>query len=197
MAHPDVAVNGPCGEPPPIRGTAGTIVDLPTQPFGMLPNAIACAPDLDECALVMFAARLTYGGAWVMQRTWAQRLVRRGLGEHCYWRAMACLTERGLVSRRRQANGRQGHGDVVDDRVCLPADHREHARRIERIWFSGALSVKALGALLFVRAQADGEARPWHIAQRFGWTLATVKTAGDELCDAGLVERLGGAQNPV
>jgi hypothetical protein len=63
MAHETLAVNGTCGELPPIRGTADTLVDLPTRPFGILPNVIACAPDIDECALVMLAARLTYAGA--------------------------------------------------------------------------------------------------------------------------------------
>jgi hypothetical protein len=69
MAHSKIAVNGSCGQPPPIRGTADSVVDLPTRPFGTLPNSIACAPDIDECALVMLAARLTYGGTFVMQRT--------------------------------------------------------------------------------------------------------------------------------
>jgi hypothetical protein len=197
MAHETCAVNGACAEPPRIRGTADTVVDLPTRAFGMLPNTIACAPEVDECALVMLGARLTYAGAWVMTRTWAQGLVRRGLGEHCYWRGLALLVDRGLVKRRRQANGRQGHGEVVDDRVCLPPDAGEHCRRIERAWFSGAFSVKAVAALLFIRAQADGEAQPWRIARRFGWSLATVKTVADELCRGGLVERLGGAQNPT
>jgi hypothetical protein len=187
MAHPTIAVNGPCGEPPPVPGTADTVVDLPISPFGMLPNAIACAPDIDECALVMLAARLTYGGDWVMTRAWAKRLVRQGLGEHCYWRALGSLTDKSLLKRRRQANGRQGHGGVVDDRVYLPVDHAEHGRRVERTWFNGGLSVKAVATPLFVRAQADGEAQPWRIARRFGWSLATVKTANEELCKGRLV----------
>jgi hypothetical protein len=91
MSQPALAVNGACAEPPPVRGTADTIVDLPTKAFGMLPNAIACDPDIDECALVVLAARLTYAGAWVMTRTWAQGLVRRGLAEHATGAALPCL----------------------------------------------------------------------------------------------------------
>ena len=186
MAHLARVVNDTGEQVPPVRGTANTLVGLPTRAFGMLPNAIACAPDIDECALVMLAARLTYGGTWVMTRTWAKGLARKGLGEHCYWRALALLVDRGLVKRRRQANGRQGHGEVVDDRVCLPPDPLDHARRVERTSFSGALSVKAAAALLFIRAQADGEAQPWRIARRFGWSPATVKTAMEEFLQGGI-----------
>src|SRR5262245_42192275 len=99
MAHLERVVNDSGEQAPPVRGTANTLVDLPTRAFGMLPNAIACDPDIDECALVMLAARLTYGGAWVMTRKWAKGLARKGLGEHCYWRALALLVDKGLVKR--------------------------------------------------------------------------------------------------
>jgi hypothetical protein len=197
MAHTLGAVNRAGAVSAPVCGTADAIVDMPSRAFGMLPNAIACDPDLNEGALVMLAARVTYGGAWVMTRNWAASLVRRGLGEHCYWRGLGALVDRGLIKRRRQANGRQGHGEIVDDRVCLPADAGAHSRRVERSWFNGRLSVKAVASLCFIRAQADGEAQPWRIARRFGWSLATVKSAAEELCRGGLVERLGGAHNPT
>jgi hypothetical protein len=101
------------------------------------------------------------------------------------------------VKRRKQGNSRQGHGEVVDDRVCLPPDAGAHGRRVERAWFNRTLSVKAVATALFIRAQAKGEAQPWQIATRFDWSPATVKTAAEEACDAGLLERLGGAQNPT
>jgi hypothetical protein len=122
-----------------------------------------------------------------MTRSWAQ-----GLGEHCYWRGLALIVDRGLIKRRKQSNGRQGHGEVFDDLVCLPPGASAHGRRVERAWFSGALSVKALATVLFIRAQADGEAQPWRIVSRFGWSPATLKAAAEEACEAGLLERLGG-----
>jgi hypothetical protein len=197
MSQPACAVNSACGKPPPVRGTADIIVDLPTKAFGILPNAIACDPDIDECALVILAARLTYTGTWVMRRSWAQDLVRRGLGEHCYWRGLALLVDRDLIKRRKQGNGRQGHGEVFDDLVCLPPGASAHGRRVERAWFNGALSVKAVATALFIRAQAKSEAQPWQIATRFDWSPATVKTAAEEACDAGLLERLGGPRTPL
>jgi hypothetical protein len=185
------------GLPEVAAAVNGVETPAPGGAFGKLPNAIACDPDIDECALVMVAARLTYGGRFVMQPGWAQKLVRRGLGERPYWRGLGCLTERGLVERRKAANGRQGHGVVVDDRVRLPEGDAEHYRHVEQRWFDGTLSVKGLAALLFMRARACGEAKPWHISTRFDWSLGTVKAVANELCHAGLVERLGGAQNPV
>ena len=183
--------------PPYVRGTAGTIVDLPTRAFGMLPNSIAVDPTIEHGALVMIAARLTYAGSWVMTERATARLVRRGLARHVYQRSMRTLVNRGLIKRHREPNGRQGRGEIVDDRVCLPAGETDHRRRVERAWFNGKLSLKAAAVLLFIRACAGGEARPWHIAKRFGWSASTVKTVVDELYRARLVERLGGAHQPI
>jgi hypothetical protein len=193
MAQVARVVNGLGEAAPPDRGALPIFA---SGLFGMLPNAVACDPEIDECALVMLGARVTSGGRWLMTRTWALGLVRRGLAERPYWRGLSRLTGKGLVNRLKVANGRQGHGRVVDDLVRLPADKGERYRHVERRWFDGMLSVKAVAALIFMRAQADGEALPWQIRERFGWSFGTIKAVGEELQKAGLIERLGGAQNP-
>jgi len=172
------------------------IVDIPRQ-YGLLPNVVALSPTVEDVALAMAAYRTTFAGRFVLTVRDIGRIARRGSGERPYWRGLRILQAEGLLERRTAPSGRQGPAHVVDDVLTLPEEIGRRYRRVERRWFDGTLSVKALAFLLFVRASGDERASAWQIARRFAWSPPTVKRVADELIAAGHIERRGGSRTPV
>jgi hypothetical protein len=172
------------------------IVGIPRQ-YGLFPNVVALSPAVDDIALVMAAYRATFAGPFVLTVSDVSGIARRGSGERPYWRGLRVLQAEGLLERRTAPSGRQGPAHVVDDVLTLPDEVGRRYRRVERRWFDGTLSVKALALLLFVRASGDERASGWHVARRFDWSPPTVKTVADELIAAGHIERRGGGRTPI
>src|SRR5262245_5007672 len=95
--------------------------DLSADPaFGELPNCVALDSSISAAALVLVGYRTTFDGRWILKRGPVQRAVKRGLAERAFWRALDELIQKGLIARRKEANGKQGHGVVVDDALTLP-----------------------------------------------------------------------------
>ena len=171
--------------------------------WGTLPNRVAIASALPAAALVLLSYRVTFAGQWALNPRDVQRRFKRGLGRRVYLVAIGYLKPAGVgnphgqgLLRRDIARiaGRQGPGRVRNDALTFDPRGKPY-RRVERRWFNGDQSMKAIATLLYVRAM--GKALPWQIAKRFGWSLPTVNRACADLCTAGLLMNDGFKQQPL
>jgi hypothetical protein len=180
--------------PPKGHARSETRAEKDARAFGRLPNKLSVDPEITPEALVLLAYRLTFVGRWVLNWRDVQKCIKRGFGERVFWRAMGILKGKGLIGRHvTSVAGVQGPGEVVNDELHLEP-YGEHCRRVERKWFGGELQTNALACLLFIRAVRS--AQPWRIANRFDWSLPTVRRAAANLISLGLVENVGTKQHP-
>src|SRR6185369_7383909 len=129
--------------------------------WGKLPNDIAKNPDVRDLALVLLAFRTTFAGKWILKWRKVQKACSKGLGERAFWAALAILIRLGLITRVKiPIPGKQGRGKVIDDPLTLPT-FGENYRRVERAWFDGTMTMKALALLFFIRAWGLVGVHPW------------------------------------
>ena len=193
-----------------VRGAADANTNFPVAPhsraWGRLANAIAKDPSVSDVALVVLAYRLTLIDWDGLHWRDVKKIVRRGLGKRAFHRALRNLLAatdenpqgRGLLNRcnTRQAEGR-GRGYAKDEVAPGAIATGTGYRRVERHWFDGRFSLKALALLLYARAAGALGIRPWEIARRFEWSLPTIRTAADELMKVEVIEDRGKTQAPL
>jgi hypothetical protein len=194
----------------PIRGAVDADTVLPVAPhsraWGRLANGIAKDPSVSDVALVVLAYRLTLIDWDGLHWRDVKRIVRRGLGKRAFHRALRNLLPatdenpqgRGLMKRcnTRQAEGR-GRGYAKDEVAPGAIATGTSYRRVERQWFDGRFSLKALALLLYARAVGALGVHPWEIEKRFVWSLPTIRTAAGELMELRLIEDRGKTQAPL
>ena len=164
--------------------------------FGILPNAVARDTRLDPAALVLLAYRVTFAdttAAFGLNTIAIRRrpIVRgKGLGRDVIEGALRQAQDAGYLERKQlpRRNGRFGYAvDKLTVPSCSQAD--KSGWIVRRKWFDGRLSLNALAAILYMRAgTGKGPIYKREVAERFGWSSATVMKALAELWQAGLIE---------
>lgn len=171
---------------------------LRLRAWGKLPDRIARDRNLDAVALVLTAYRLTLIDWHGLHHRDVQKIAARGLSKKPFQLALRTMRRLGLLERESYISRSDGRGRYfARDRLTeLCEAGPKNCRRIERRWFDGNLTVKALALLIFARALGRHDVSPEQVRQRFGWSLQTVRRTACELVDAGFLIQFGALQQP-